>query len=132
MSLKSHKRGGIRRLVDALSHQRAAVMHGWQHDPAIRQVSVAVVLIVLGSAFLPVTNVEHVLLAVTSVQVLIMEVVNSAIEATVDRISEERHPLAKHAKDLASLAVGLSVVLAGVCWLVIGGPVLFAALRAGA
>ena len=132
MSLQSHKRGGMRRLVDALSHQRAGFMHAWQHDPAIRQVSLAVTLAVLGSAFVPVSNVEHVLLAVTTGQVLIMEVVNSAIEATVDRISEERHPLAKHAKDLASLAVGLSVVLAGSCWLVIGGPLVVAALRAGA
>ena len=50
--------------------------------------------------------------------VLIVELLNSAVEAAIDRISEERHPLSKRAKDLGSAAVLLSLLHLGVAWLV--------------
>jgi diacylglycerol kinase (ATP) len=57
------------------------------------------------------------------VLVLIVELINSAIEATVDRVSLERHPLSKNAKDLGSAAVFLALLFAAAAWLVVLMPV---------
>jgi diacylglycerol kinase (ATP) len=65
------------------------------------------------------TGVERALLIASLVLVLIVELVNSAVEATVDRISFENHRLAKRAKDIGSAAVMLSLVNAGAVWLLI-------------
>jgi len=65
------------------------------------------------------TGVERALLIGSLILVLIVELLNSAIEATVDRISFENHRLAKRAKDIGSAAVMLSLVNAGVVWLLI-------------
>ena len=65
------------------------------------------------------TGVERALLIGSLIAVLIVELLNSAIEATVDRISFENHRLAKRAKDIGSAAVMLSLVNAGVVWLLI-------------
>jgi diacylglycerol kinase (ATP) len=65
------------------------------------------------------TGVERALLIGSLILVLIVELLNSAVEATVDRISFENHRLAKRAKDIGSAAVMLSLVNAGVVWLII-------------
>ena len=65
------------------------------------------------------TGVERALLIACLILVLIVELLNSAVEATVDRISFENHRLAKRAKDIGSAAVMLSLVNAGVVWLLI-------------
>ena len=65
------------------------------------------------------TGVERALLIGSLILVLIVELLNSAVEATVDRISFENHRLAKRAKDIGSAAVMLSLVNAGVVWLLI-------------
>ena len=65
------------------------------------------------------TGVERALLIASLILVLIVELLNSAVEATVDRISFENHRLAKRAKDIGSAAVMLSLVNAGVIWLLI-------------
>ena len=56
--------------------------------------------------------------------IVLVEYINSALEATVDRISLEPHPLSKNAKDFGSVAVAIAVIMAGLCWLTIAGPVL--------
>ena len=63
--------------------------------------------------------------------VVLVEFVNSAIESVVDRISLERHPLSGQAKDLGSVAVGIAVLMSGLCWLVIAGPVVVHVFRGG-
>ena len=65
------------------------------------------------------TAVERVLLVGSLLLVLIVELLNSALEATLDRVSLEHHPLIGRAKDIASAAVGLSLFNAGVVWLLI-------------
>jgi diacylglycerol kinase (ATP) len=65
------------------------------------------------------TSVERALMIGSLILVLIVELLNSAVEATVDRISFENHRLAKRAKDIGSAAVMLSLVNAGVVWLLI-------------
>jgi diacylglycerol kinase (ATP) len=65
------------------------------------------------------TPVERSLLVGSLLLVLIVELVNSAIETAVDRVSLEDHPLAKRAKDIASAAVGLAIANAALIWLLI-------------
>ena len=133
MRVRVHKQKGFRRLVNALGHQYAGAKHALANDSAIRQVAAGVFVLLIVSALLRISVLEHLLLAVVTSQILLLEVINSAIEATVDRISEERHPLAKEAKDLGSVAVALAVLIASLCWLVICYPLIVRLLsQAGA
>ena len=99
------KQGGLKRLVRAFGHQYFGVRHAIKHDPAIRQILGAMAVLVPLSALLPVGTLEHLILVLSMMLVVLMEFVNSAIEATVDRISTEHHPLSGQAKDLSSVAV---------------------------
>lgn len=120
------KSSGIRRLVNAARHQLAGIGYGLTKDPAIREVSVACIVFCLVAVFLPVSWLETLLLILPLLLVALMEYVNSAIEAIVDRISLEPHPLSKIAKDYGSVAVGLSVLMAVLSWVVIVGPLFLA------
>lgn len=71
---------------------------------------------------LPVSVVERILLLSTLLLVLIVELLNSSVEAAVDRISLERHSLSKRAKDFGSAAVMLALILCAGTWIAIGGP----------
>lgn len=107
-------------------HASILALHGlraaWQHEDAFRQeVLVAAVAIPI-ALFMPVSGIGKALLIGSILLVLIVELLNSALEATVDHTSLEHHPLAKRAKDIASAAVLLSIVNALAVW----GLVLFA------
>ena len=80
---------------------------------------VLVALLTPAALWLGNTGLERALLIGSLILVLIIELINSAIEATVDRISFESHRLAKRAKDIGSAAVMLSLVNAGLIWLLI-------------
>ena len=79
-------------------------------------------MVVIGSVIalsLPISSFQKLFLIGVLVFVLIVELFNSAIEAVVDRVSLERHPLSKNAKDMGSAAVMLAIFLAGACWTVV-------------
>jgi diacylglycerol kinase (ATP) len=121
-SLKS--KGGLARLVKALGYSYDGAKHAVQNEAAIRQELIALAVLVPLSAVLPVSRVEHLILVLSMMLVLLVEFLNSAIEAAVDRTSLEIHPLAKQAKDMGSAAVGIAVLMSGLCWTVIAGPLL--------
>jgi len=102
----------------ALQGLRAA----WQHEDAFRQEVVVAVIAIPAALLLPVTPLGKVLMIASIFLLLIVELLNSALEAAVDHTSLERHPLAKRAKDIASAAVFISIVNVVVVW----GLVLFA------
>ncbi len=79
--------------------------------------------------WLPLVATERVLLIATLLIVLIVELLNSAIEAVVDRVSLDNHELSKRAKDLGSAAVFLSLTLVAVAWLMIAGPTILGMLH---
>jgi diacylglycerol kinase (ATP) len=120
---------GLRRLANAARYQIDGMRHGLLHDSAIRQVSAACFVLCVGAIFLPVSKVEKLLLIFSTLLIALVEYLNSALEATVDRISLEAHPLSKNAKDFGSVAVAIAVLMAGLCWLVIAGPVLLSWLQ---
>jgi len=101
----------------ALQGLRAA----WQHEDAFRQEVLIAVIAIPAALLLPATPLGKALMIASILLVLIVELLNSALETAVDHTSLERHPLAKRAKDIASAAVFLSIVNALVVW----GMVLF-------
>jgi diacylglycerol kinase (ATP) len=115
---------GVRRILQAWRNSLEGLAAAYRHEAAFRQeVWIAAVLIPL-TVVLPVGPVGRALMIGSILLVLICELINSSIEAAVDRISLERHPLAKRAKDAASAAV--LVALANVC--LVWGCVLWALL----
>jgi diacylglycerol kinase (ATP) len=88
-----------------------------RHEDAFRMELILVALLTPLALWLGNTGVERALLIASLILVLIVELLNSAVEATVDRISFENHRLAKRAKDIGSAAVMLSLANAGVVWL---------------
>jgi diacylglycerol kinase (ATP) len=112
---KQGKRG-LRRLRDATGYSAAGLATAWRSEEAFRQeVLLAIVLVPLG-LWLGQTPMERLLLLGSWLVVMIVEVLNTAIEATVDRISDEHHRLSGQAKDLGSAAVFLSLLLATASW----------------
>ncbi|SPA48951.1 DIACYLGLYCEROL KINASE TRANSMEMBRANE PROTEIN [Cupriavidus taiwanensis] len=104
--------------INSLSGLRYAVLE----ESAFRQELTLVVLLTPCAFLVPVTAVERILLLGTLLVVLIVELLNSSVEAAVDRISLERHSLSKRAKDFGSAAVMLALVLCGGTWITIAGP----------
>jgi len=88
----------------------------WQHEDAFRQEVVVAVIAIPAALLLPVTSLGKVLMIASIFLLLIVELLNSALEAAVDHTSLERHPLAKRAKDIASAAVFFSIVNVVVVW----------------
>ena len=110
----------------ALRNSLDGYASAWRHEAAFRQVVLLAVVLIAIACGLPVGAVERALLIATALLVVVVELVNSGIEAAIDRISMERHPLAKRAKDVASAAVLTALVLLGVVWILVAGPVLLA------
>lgn len=107
---------GLARLRNALGYSLAGLRAAYQHENAFRQeVLLAAVLIPL-AFWLPSSNPGKALMIGSVLLVLIVELLNSAIEATVDRISLDNHDLAKRAKDIGSAAVFVSLVNVLVMW----------------
>ena len=91
----------------------------WRHEIPFRMEVVAFAVFLPLSFLIGKTAVERALLIGSLLLVLIVELLNSALEATLDRVSLEHHPLIGRAKDIASAAVGLSILNAGVIWLLV-------------
>jgi diacylglycerol kinase (ATP) len=115
------KGGGLRRILAAFGYSIDGFKAAWHNEYAFRQELLVVTIGTAVALGLPVSAFEKLVLVAVLVLVLIVELVNSALEAVVDRISLEPHPLSKNAKDLGSAAVALAIGIAGVSW----GVVLF-------
>ncbi len=115
-------KGGVGRIFSALRYSIDGFKAAWKNEHAFRQELALVVLGVVIALILPVTARDKLALIGVLVLVLIVELLNSAIEATIDRISLERHQLSKNAKDFGSAAVLLALLLAGAVWAVILWP----------
>ncbi|WP_061151093.1 diacylglycerol kinase [Caballeronia arvi] len=124
------KRRGLLRGVFALRHSWAGLVATWREESAFRQeVCIAAVLLPI-AACVHVSAAERVMLAGSVLLVLLVELINSSIEAAIDRISLERHELSGRAKDCGSAAVTIALVIAAMTWIVICGPLAWHWLRA--
>ncbi len=107
---------GIRRIVRAARFSAQGFSHAWRYEAAFRQ-EIGLTLIMIPLAiWLGRTAYEQLLLIATCFLVLIVELLNSAIEAVVDRVGNEHHELSGRAKDLGSAAVFVSLVLVLATW----------------
>ncbi|MSR09218.1 MAG: diacylglycerol kinase [Gammaproteobacteria bacterium] len=112
---KQGKRG-LRRIWDAAGYAAAGFAAAWRGEEAFRQEVLAGLVLVPAALWLGQTGLERLLLVATWLLVMIVEILNTAVEATVDRIGDEKHPLSGQAKDLGSAAVFLSLVLTALVW----------------
>jgi len=109
------KQTGLKRLMLAFGYSVHGFRSGWS-EPAFRQEAMAAFFLLPLAWWLGNTWLERAVLAGTVVAVMVVELLNTAMEATVDRVGFELHPLSKKAKDLGSAAVLLSLCFAGVVW----------------
>ena len=121
MTVKNEHRPslGPARLAGALRYSIAGFRHATRHEAAFQQEVLVTLLLVPAALLLPVPTLDRLILVLSMLLVIVVELLNSAIEATVDRISFENHRLAKRAKDIGSAAVMLSIAAAAAVWLLV-------------
>jgi len=107
---------GLKRLWNALHYSLAGFKAAYRNEDAFRQEVLLALLLIPLALYLPVGGVGKALMIASVLLVMVVELLNSAVEATVDRISLEHHRLAKRAKDIGSAAVLLSLVNLAVVW----------------
>ena len=118
---------GIRRILRATKFSAQGLAQAWQHEAAFRQELVLVLLLSPVAVWLGQTALERAVLIGCCLIVLIVELINSAIEAAIDRHGDEHHELSGRAKDMGSAAVFISLLLVAVVWGLIAAERFFGA-----
>ncbi|MBW8183865.1 diacylglycerol kinase [Shewanella nanhaiensis] len=119
--MKPENNHGIKRVFRATGFSMKGLKAAWVHEAAFRQEVMLALLMLPIALVADITTIERLLLILTLFIVLIVELLNSAVEAVVDRIGSEHHQLSGQAKDIASAAVFMSLTLCAITWAVILG-----------
>lgn len=119
MAMQNKNSVGLRRLVNALGWSMKGLQATFNHEQAFRQEVLLCILLVPLGLWLGDTGVERALLVGPLLIVLIVEMINSAIESVVDRVGTEKHQLSGRAKDQGSAAVLISLILVVMCWVLV-------------
>jgi len=116
--MKSPYKGktGFTRLMNAFGYSIAGTLAAFKHEDAFRQEVVLAVVLTPIALYFGETPIHQALMIGSLLFIIIVELLNSSIEATVDRISVKHHKLAKRAKDIGSAAVFFSLINAAVIW----------------
>jgi len=110
---------GLTRAFRAAINSWNGLIYAYMEESAFRQeLALSMILIPL-AIYLPVTPIEKILLIASVILVLVIELLNSSVEAAIDRISFEVHDLSKRAKDFGSAAVMLALLLCALTWIII-------------
>ena len=107
---------GLTRIIKAAGYSWKGYCAAWKNEAAFRQEAVAAIVAIIIAGWLDVDPITRVLLIGSVLLVMIVEILNSAIEAVVDRIGPEFHELSGRAKDMGSGAVLLSIITALITW----------------
>ena len=107
---------GLRRLINATRYSWQGIRAGFENEAAFREECLLAIILIPLALLLPVTLLEKVILINSVLFLLLTEILNSAIEAVVDRIGMEVHPLAGRAKDMGSAAVLFALIMGLVAW----------------
>ncbi len=110
---------GMKRIMNACFFSIAGFKAVWRHEEAFRQEVLLFIVTMPLALWLTDNKIERVLLIGSIIAVLVVELLNSAIETAIDRIGIERHELSGRAKDIGSAAVSLSLALAAMTWALI-------------
>ena len=120
MTMSPYKgKTGAKRLVNAFGYSLSGLRSAFRHEDAFRQEVLLAAVLIPTAFLLPVTATARAVLLASVFLVLIVELLNTAVESVVDRISLEDHELAKRAKDIGSAAVMLSLAWTAVIWTVV-------------
>lgn len=109
----------MKRLWRAFGYSLSGIAAAWKDEPAFRQELILAIILTPAAFILAPSSLALALMLGSILLVLIVELLNTAVEATINRISTEIHPLAKKAKDTASAAVLLSIVNLVIIWTVV-------------
>jgi len=107
---------GFARVVSAWRYSLSGLAGAWRTEGAFRQEVIGAAILIPIACFIPVPVLHRALLIASVLMVIVVELLNSAMEAAIDRISLDRHPLSKKAKDTGSAAVLVSIVIAMLVW----------------
>ena len=107
---------GFARVVNAWRYSLSGLAGAWRTEGAFRQEVIGAAILIPIACFIPVPVLHRALLIASVLMVIVVELLNSAMEAAIDRISLDRHPLSKKAKDTGSAAVLVSIVIAMLVW----------------
>lgn len=107
---------GFKRLVNAFFYSVAGFKAAWKNEEAFRQEILAGVIVVPGGFLLGSTGTQRAMLILSYFIIPLVELLNTAVEATVDRVGMEKHELSGRAKDLGSASVFLSICIAVIVW----------------
>lgn len=118
--MANQKQTGVSRIWNATLYSFSGIKSAYRNEAAFRQELWLCVLLIPLAFWVGSNATQRALLIASCLLVLIVEILNSAIEATVDRIGEERNKLSGRAKDMGSAAVFISLGIALTCWLLIG------------
>ena len=112
-----HKsKSGLLRIWNAVFYSLAGFKAAYRHEHAFRQECLLALILLPAALLMPTSGLGKALMVASVLLVLVVELVNSALEAAVDRISLEQHQLAKRAKDIGSAAVFMSLVNVAAVW----------------
>ena len=115
-----HKsKSGLARIWNAMFYSIEGLKEAYRFEHAFRQELLLAVILIPVAAFLPASGLGKALMIASVLLMLIVELLNSAVEATVDRVSLDHHRLAKRAKDIGSAAVLLTVLNVIVVWFLV-------------
>lgn len=114
---------GFARAIHAAKNSWCGLVYAFQEESAFRQELTLIILLTPVAVLLPISLLEKSLLISSLILVLVIELLNSSVEAAIDRISFEHHDLSKRAKDFGSAAVMLALLIALLIWLAICIPV---------
>lgn len=110
---------GLTRIIKAAGYSKQGLQAAWANEAAFRQEALLALIMIPVAFWVAEHSIELILLISVVFLVLIVELLNSAVEAVVDRIGDEHHELAGRAKDIGSAAVFISLVLTAVVWAII-------------
>ena len=110
---------GLKRIINATGYSLAGFKAAYQHEAAFRQIVLINVILITITFFLDVTRIEQAVMIAVCLLAVIVELFNSAIEAVVDRVSLDKHPLSKNAKDMGSAAQFVAQTIIIATWLLI-------------
>ena len=115
-------KAGLVRLWNALGYSRDGLAAAWKNEAAFREEVLLAAIAIPLAIFLGKTGVDRSILIGSIILILIVEILNSGLEAVVDKASPEKHELAKRAKDMGSAAVLFSLINAAIIWACILWP----------
>jgi diacylglycerol kinase (ATP) len=113
---------GLQRIINAWGYSMDGFRACFKHEEALRQETYALIFLIPLGLWLGNSGVERALLIGSLLLVPLVELLNSAVEAVVDRFGGEHHKLSGRAKDIASAAVFLSITMAMITWLLVLSP----------